>query len=87
MLTCQAVVEIVTDYLEDALSPCDRKSFEAHVAGCEECRVYVDQMRRTVHALRTVGPDLPVPPCDELVEAFRDYRGGGGHLSAGSGGG
>ncbi len=76
MLTCQAVVELVTDYLEDSLVASDRASFEAHLATCDACTIYVDQTRRTVHAVRTVGQDLPVPPCDDLVEAFRDYGAG-----------
>ncbi len=74
MLTCQAVVELITDYLEDALSVRGRGSLEAHLASCDACTVYVDQMRRTVHALGTVGPDLPIPPCNDLVETFRGYR-------------
>ncbi len=85
MLTCQAVVELVTGYLENALSARDRGSFEAHLATCDGCTVYVDQMRRTIGVLRTVGPDLPIPPCDDLVEAFRDYRRGGGWGATSSG--
>lgn len=78
VLTCQAVVELITDSLEDALPARDRGAYEVHLASCAACTVFVDQMRRTVYALRTVGPDLPIPPCDELVETFRDYRGGDG---------
>ena len=33
-LVCQEAVELVTDYLEDALSPADRRRFEAHLAVC-----------------------------------------------------
>jgi anti-sigma factor RsiW len=33
-LACQQVVEMVTDYLEDALAPADRKRLERHLAGC-----------------------------------------------------
>ena len=32
-LPCQHVVEMVTDYLEDALPPADRRRFEVHLAG------------------------------------------------------
>ena len=33
-LSCQQVVELVTDYLESALLPGMRKRLEEHVAGC-----------------------------------------------------
>ena len=34
-MPCQELVELVTDYLEDRLSPVDRIRFEAHIAECE----------------------------------------------------
>ena len=44
-LTCKEMVEIVTDYLEGALSPEDRSRFEQHLALCDGCTYYVEQMR------------------------------------------
>ena len=32
-LSCQELVELVTDYLDGALSPRDRARFDAHIAG------------------------------------------------------
>jgi hypothetical protein len=54
-LSCRQVVELVTDYLEDALDPLARPDFEAHVAGCNGCPIYLDQMRTTVALLRSFG--------------------------------
>ena len=54
-LTCQQLVELVTDYLEDALGPRERARFEAHVAGCEGCDAYLDQMRATIALLRSLA--------------------------------
>ncbi len=50
-LTCRQLTEIVTDYLEAALSSRDGAHFERHVAGCAGCRVYLGQMRRTIRLL------------------------------------
>lgn len=50
-LTCRALVEVVTDYLEAALSLRDGIRFERHLAGCPGCRTYLDQMRRTIGLL------------------------------------
>ena len=47
-LVCQQVVELVTDYLEGALSPAEHRRFEAHLAGCPHCTEYLAQMRETI---------------------------------------
>ena len=49
---CEDTVELVTDYLENALLPEMEAIFNQHLHTCPECTIYVDQMRRTVHALR-----------------------------------
>ena len=36
-LVCQQVVELVSDYLEGALSRKDRRRFEAHLRNCPNC--------------------------------------------------
>jgi hypothetical protein len=50
-LVCQDVVEVVTDYLDAALPPDRRQEFDAHLADCDGCTEYVDQIRRTIDAL------------------------------------
>jgi len=47
-LVCQEVVELVTDYLEGALSPAEHRRFEEHLAGCPHCTEYLAQMRETI---------------------------------------
>ena len=56
-LTCQEIVELVTAYLEGALSARDRRRFEAHLAGCAALHGYVEQMRVTLERVGTVTPD------------------------------
>lgn len=53
-LTCQELVETVTAYLEGMLGAAERAIFEAHLAVCEGCRTYLDQIRRTIAAVRTL---------------------------------
>ncbi len=74
-MTCREVVELMTDYLEGALSEDDRRRFEAHIAGCDGCREYLAQLRRTI-AIAGRLDDEPVPPELEadLIRAFRDWR-------------
>ena len=74
-LTCQEMVELVTDYLEGAMAPALRARFEAHLAGCEGCAAYLDQLRTTIRLAGEL-PRLavPDPALEALVDAFRDWR-------------
>ena len=74
-MRCKEVVELMTDYLEGALSPADVARFEEHIAGCDGCRGYLEQMRKT-RLLTGRLADEPVPAelRDELVTAFRNWR-------------
>jgi anti-sigma factor RsiW len=54
-LSCKELVELVTDYLEGVLAPDRVAALDAHLAGCDGCDTYVEQMRQTVVALRGLG--------------------------------
>ena len=77
-VVCQELVELVTGYLEGALTPARRRAVEAHLLGCGNCSAYVEQMR-TVIALQAAGvtatapreSDLPAGMLDGLLLAFR----------------
>ncbi|HET8949562.1 MAG TPA: zf-HC2 domain-containing protein [Solirubrobacteraceae bacterium] len=74
-MPCQELVELVTDYLEDRLSPVDRIRFEAHIAECEYCANYLEQMRQTIRTLGRLTEDsLSDDAREELLEAFRSWR-------------
>jgi anti-sigma factor RsiW len=74
-LTCQELVELVTDYLEDALPSADRARLEAHLAECEGCANYVDQMRQTIEVVGALREDhVEAEARDALLAAFRDFR-------------
>ena len=75
MLTCQEMVELVTDYLEGRLDDASRERFEAHVAECEACTMYIEQMRQTIVALGRIPAETVSPEAEqELLAAFRDWR-------------
>ncbi len=74
-LDCIELVELVTDYLEGRLTPTDVARFDAHVAGCDGCSTYVEQIRATVAAVGTLTEgDLPVGAADALLAEFRDWK-------------
>ena len=73
-MPCRQLVELITDYLEERLSPVDRIRFEAHLAECEPCRVYVEQFRQTIRALgRLPDESLSSEARATLVTAFRGW--------------
>jgi anti-sigma factor RsiW len=74
-LSCQEVVELVTDYLEGRLSRRDRRRFEKHLSACDGCSSYLAQMRLTLRSLGTLEEkDLSKRAKAELVEAFRNFK-------------
>jgi predicted anti-sigma-YlaC factor YlaD len=74
-LSCQELVELVTDYLEGAMPEGLRLRFERHVAECSGCRTYLEQMRLTIRATGTLTVEAVTPEAEEaLLEAFRGFR-------------
>jgi anti-sigma factor RsiW len=74
-LTCQELVELVTDYLEGALPEADRRRFEAHIGGCADCRFYLAQMHDTIRVLGMLSEDSISPEAKrELLAAFRTWK-------------
>ena len=74
-LACQQAVELVTDYLEGALSRRARRRFETHLAGCPHCTEYLAQMRETIRLTGRPEPeDLTPRQRDEFVELYRRWR-------------
>ena len=76
-LVCQQAVELVTDYLEGALSRADRRRYESHLAGCPHCTEYLAQMRKTIELTGTLTPDDLTPQMqDEFIDLYRQWRTG-----------
>jgi anti-sigma factor RsiW len=74
-LVCQQAVELMSDYLEDTLPAGDRARFEVHLAACEPCLLYLEQMRVTVAALGHLEPDaLDDVVKDGLIQLYRRYQ-------------
>jgi len=76
-MACQELVELVTAYFDGSLSRSDRRRFERHIGGCDHCTEYVEQMRLVIEATgRLTEDDLHPEAREELLVAFRDWRGG-----------
>jgi anti-sigma factor RsiW len=76
-MPCRELVELVTDYFEDRLSPADRSRFDAHIAGCDACTIYLEQMQLTLQALGRIPEEtISATARETLVAAFRNVRRG-----------
>ena len=76
-LTCAELVELVTDYLEGALSPSEHARVERHLGACVNCTRYVEEMRTTIALVGRIDEDdLSEEAKSELLEAFRGWARG-----------
>ena len=73
-IVCRQAVELVTDYLEDALPRRDRERLEAHLADCPHCTEYFEQFRATIRVMGRIETEtLPPDVKDELIELYRRW--------------
>jgi anti-sigma factor RsiW len=74
-LSCQELVELVTEYLEGTLAPPVRTRFEMHLCYCDWCRVYLRQLRDTAGIARRLSEaSLPPEGKEALMRAFRSWK-------------
>jgi predicted anti-sigma-YlaC factor YlaD len=76
-ITCQELVELVTEYLEGALDRDTHARFEQHLAACRGCSDYLDQMQLTIRATGHLGQESLEPAATEaLLNVFKDWKRG-----------
>jgi hypothetical protein len=75
-MTCREFVELVTEYIEGALSEERRSALHAHIDECGGCSEYLRQMQLTIRALG----DLPLDRAlaggtrEAAMAAFREFQ-------------
>ena len=74
-LTCQELVELVTDYLEGMLSVRARERFDAHLLDCDECPIYLEQIRVTIRTVGTLTEQrMSQSAKDDLLRRFIAWK-------------
>jgi anti-sigma factor RsiW len=74
-ISCQEVVELVTDYLDRALPAEEASLFEQHINFCDGCDWYLDQMRTTISSVgRITEEEVPLETRAKLLTAFREWK-------------
>ncbi len=74
-VTCQVIVELVTDYLECALDSETAALFEEHINFCDGCATYLGQMRAAIETVGSIdAEDVPEDTLNGLLLAFREWK-------------
>ena len=74
-MKCSEVVELMTAYLDGALSVADRANFEKHISGCDGCRAHLAQLRTARMLMGRVADEPMAEPLKaELMHAFRNWK-------------
>jgi anti-sigma factor RsiW len=72
-ISCRELVELVTDYIEGRLATRDRRRVDRHLAGCDGCTRYLDQVRTTIRLTGELrDEDLAPELRRRLLAALRD---------------
>lgn len=75
-VVCREAVELMSGYIDGTLRGRDRRRLEKHLAGCDVCRAYLEQLRLVVSVSGSATPeDLDPQTLDGLVDIFRQVRG------------
>jgi len=71
-LNCKGVIREISDYIDAALEPEVKKELEQHMEHCKDCKMVVDQTKRTVDVFCDSEPiELPIDVKTRLHEALR----------------
>ena len=74
MLTCQELVELITDYIEGALDAERHAEVARHLSDCDDCLRYVSQLQQTGRVLAALPVDnLSVQDGAALVATYREW--------------
>ena len=74
-MTCRQVVQLLTDYLDGALSEADRARVEEHLAGCDACTAFLAQLRTTGRIVAGLAAvEVPAALRADLLRAFQDWK-------------
>jgi anti-sigma factor RsiW len=74
MLTCQDLVELITDYVEGALDEQRHADVVRHLSECDDCLRDVAQLQQTGRVLAsTPVPTLSSDDRAALIAAYRDW--------------
>jgi len=74
-VTCREVVELLSDYLDDAIPATDRARLDAHLAECDGCTSALEQLRATIRVAGTLTESqVAQAELEPVRRAFQAWR-------------
>lgn len=74
-MSCQELVELVTDYLDGAMPAELAARFERHIESCSGCRTHLEQIRASIRVTGELSPESLSPDAERtLLDAFRGWN-------------
>jgi anti-sigma factor RsiW len=59
--TCHHLLSSLSSYVDQDLGPELCAEIERHLAGCENCRVVINTLRKTIDLYHVTAPDTEMP--------------------------
>ena len=60
-LNCGALLESLSEYIDGVLGDALCKEIEGHIADCEDCRVVVDTLKKTIYLYHETSVEASIP--------------------------
>ena len=75
-LSCNQVIDLLCEYLEDDVTPDLREQIDYHLRRCRDCSIFLDQYRNTTSICReTLAREMPAELEQHMLEVLRDRLG------------
>lgn len=58
---CHHLIETISDYVDGELAPELCEELERHLSDCENCRIVVNTLRKTIELYRVPSPEDALP--------------------------
>ena len=70
--TCKDVIDLLTEYMEGGLAPAVGRRLETHLGNCSACEGFLQALRATRAAIRSLHRDDIPEDCHTKLRAFLD---------------
>ena len=72
-MKCEELLALLNEYADGTIDPGLCVEFEKHLAGCDPCRVVIDNVRKTITLYKAGEPyELPAEFRERLHRALRE---------------
>jgi anti-sigma factor RsiW len=71
---CKPLLESLSDYVDGTLDEALCTEIQRHMADCQDCRIVVDTLRKTVHIYHATAEEPEAVPANVRARLFRSLN-------------